>query len=220
MQVSANQVIENEGIYVEFRNMLRSNYGRAFSREFLVDQLMLINSAELNENLKKIEAFIDEHFDYPILFLPTYRRIEQDIKTLYPELVRELKQVKEDSDIQVRDRRHIELIKFGMEDVESIIQKMMNHFKEDFRSSLENLMGTYLKDILDEKHKDIKIEEIKKISEKLDLTLQRIDEKILSKREKGVLRQKIDIITSGNTISGDEYVVAHFLSKLSLCHFS
>lgn len=214
---SFEEVLSNDYLFNELRSYLgHLYYGRIPSREYLYDKILALSSCDRsspNENLKKIESSIDDHFNCAVLFLPTFRRIEQDIKVIYPRLANELKRYNEDFDMHATDKKHVELVKFGMQDVVSMIKTTMIHFKEDFRKSLEDLMGTYLKDILQQKHRAIDIE-IEKISEKLDITFQRIDENILSKEDKKVLRRTINEIVSGKDVSGDDYVIAHFLSKL------
>ena len=214
--ITSKEIIASDYLLNELRSYLLHFYGRAPPREYMYDKILALSSYERNppsENLKKIENSIDDLFKCAVLFLPTFRRIEQDFKVIYPKLADEFKRYNEDFDMHATDKKHMELVKFGMNDVVRMIKMTMGDFKDSFRKSLENLMGTYLKDILQQKHRDIDIE-IEKISEKLDITFQRIDENILSKEDKEVLRKTINEIISGKDVSGDDYVIAHFLSKL------
>lgn len=215
--LSPDEVINNNFLYRDLQNDITRFYRESPPTNYLHNVLLSLSSSSLmddNKKLKEIESFIDNNLECTILFLPTYRRIEQDIENIYPGLSNEFKRFSNDSGFRFKDKKHVELVKFGMQDVQSMIDKTMNRFKENFRSNLENLMGTYLKDILQKKHQDIDIEEIKMINIKLDATLQRIDELILSKEDKDLLRETINQIISEKEVSGDSSVIAHFLSKL------
>jgi hypothetical protein len=69
-------------------------------------------------NLARVDSYIQDNISGQILYLPTYRRIEKDIKTIFPEIEEEIQQA-----LYRRNRRReevevfVELVNFGMEDV-------------------------------------------------------------------------------------------------------
>src|SRR5581483_11043821 len=99
----------------------------------------------LAEELKRLESWSFGQF----LYLPTYRRIEQDLKSIFrgieiEEKVREFRER-----FAKRDRSSfIELVEFGMEDVERTIQVRMSQIKESVRTGLSALTGTYLREVI------------------------------------------------------------------------
>ncbi|WP_218048631.1 AAA family ATPase, partial [Curvivirga aplysinae] len=75
------------------------------------------NEQPQQSGLEKADKFLKNHVTARILYLPTYRRIEKDLKYLFPH---------ESDNIQVealkrdkfsKGRNHLELVEFGMEDV-------------------------------------------------------------------------------------------------------
>lgn len=150
------------------------------------------------------------------LYLPTYRRIEQDLKSIFrgieiEEKVREFRER-----FRKRDRStFIELVEFGMEDVDKTIQGRMAQIKESVRTGLSTLTGTYLREV------------IRGLSDKPDVSIlrsidlngfqsmfARIDEQTLPSADKLLLQAKIEDISRGRGLGPDDKVIAHFLSKL------
>lgn len=150
------------------------------------------------------------------LYLPTYRRIEQDLRSIF-----------RDADIEDELRRFrnrlgrragapfIELVEFGMEDVEQTIAARMAHIKESVRQGLDNLTGTYLRDVIRGVHTKVDVTSIGTIEPKaLDAIFARIDEATLPTADKSRLKDKVAAISSSQVIEEEDKVIAHFLLKL------
>lgn len=175
-----------------------------------------------NTQLKIVNEAIKKIVKDQILYLPTYRRIEQELKAIFPDL---------DSDFELslhRERKisrrrkqkdYVELIEFGMEDVEQTINSKMDDLKDSVRNRLENLTGTYLSDVISKEYQKIEVQKLEDLdNETVESIFSRIDEKILSQREKTELRNMLDNIKNEGRIKEDQKVIAHFLLKLLKWH--
>lgn len=152
------------------------------------------------------------------LYLPTYRRIEQDLKSIFRNVEIEEK-VREFRDrFNKRERTtYIELVEFGMEDVEKTLQARMAQLKESVRTGLSNLTGTYLREVIRGIQEVSDIEVLKSIDPKAFQSIfARIDEAILPAGDKKLLQNKIAQIAEGYSFQTEDKVIAHFLSKLVL----
>ncbi len=166
----------------------------------------------LFQEVKRLESWRFGQF----LYLPTYRRIEQDLKSIFRGIEIEEK-VREFRDrFRKRERSsYIELIEFGMEDVERTIQVRMNQIKESVRTGLSTLTGTYLREVIRGLQDNPDVSILRSIDlNAFQSMLARIDEATLPAADKKNLQEKIRDIASGYTLGPDDKVIAHFLSKL------
>lgn len=167
----------------------------------------------IDSGLVNINERIGELVKEQILYLPTYRRIEQDLKTIFPNIDHETLHKR----LAVRQdgTNYIELVEFGMEDVDKNIELKMNELKEFIRSRLNKLTGSYLKEVISGQYKSFRTEDIERISaEAIDSIIKRIGEDILPDREKKRMRTILGEIQSKQKVTSDHKVVAHFLLKL------
>jgi ABC-type lipoprotein export system ATPase subunit len=150
------------------------------------------------------------------LYLPTYRRIEQDLKSIFRD--EEIEEKVQEFRDRFRKRGRttfIELVEFGMQDVEKTIQARMLQAKESVRTGLSNLTGTYLREVIGGLQGTYDVEVFKSIDPKeFQSGFARIDEAILPAADKKLLQSKISEIAEGYSFKSEDKVVAHFLSKL------
>src|SRR5229473_2170712 len=187
-----------------------------FVRDFLREQQKAHKiPPKLSQTLQNLRSLDFGQF----LYLPTYRRIEQDLKSIFRgvEIEDKVREFRE----RIRKRKSptfVELVEFGMEDVEKTISDRMARIKESVRTGLNNLTGTYLREVLrglDDPETDAAI--LKTIDPQVfESIFARIDEAILPASDKSLLKARIDNISpgSGYGIGSDDKVIAHFLSKL------
>jgi predicted ATPase len=169
---------------------------------------------QLAEEVKRLESWSFGQF----LYLPTYRRIEQDLKSIFRGIEIEEK-VREFRDrFRKRERTSfIELIEFGMEDVEKTIQARMIQIKERVRTGLSTLTGTYLREVIRGLQENPDLSVLRSIDPSaFESLFARIDEAILPSADKKLLQAKIAEIAEARnyTIKAEDRVIAHFLSKL------
>lgn len=172
-------------------------------------------SYQLRETTQKVKGLMTAQ----VLFLPTYRRIEQDLASIFPGVDSEVRMVRERLTRRLEDSSFIELVEFGMEDVETTIRRKMNELKDDLRNDLNNLTGTYLRDVIRGDYRQTDPSLFDNLdSPTIDAIFSRIGEAILPAKEKDRLRDIIRKIKQENAIRNEEQVVAHFLTRLIELH--
>lgn len=171
-----------------------------------------IQSEQLRDKYKLLEDSISEQ----ILYLPTYRRIEQDLRSIFPGIDDEIRSFRDHEKRKRRDTSSIELVEFGMEDVDDTIQEKMDQIKEYVRTSLNDLTGTYLRDVIRGTYRNSDLFAKLKAVDKdaTDAIFSRIPKVILPDAEQNRLRQIIAKIQRDGKIESDDQVVAHFLTQL------
>ena len=189
------------------------------SQEILVKYIG--DSDDIKETSKKlltIEKKIRQNFSDQILYLPTYRRIEQDLQSIFPQI--DLDEIRYRSRHQkshnIEKSSFIELVEFGMKDVEIMMKKRLEDIRDYVLSSLSNLTGTYLRDVIkgDYRTADLlsKLSTIDELS--IEPILNRIPQVILTEQERVKLREIIHKIRTEGIVAEEDKVVAHFLAKL------
>lgn len=169
------------------------------------------------DSLRPTHDAIAKAVDGQILFLPTYRRIEQDLRLVFPELDREFR-------TQWRERMlkrgthagFIELVEFGMEDVERMIRSRMERAKDSVRTGLNNLTGAYLKDVIGGVYRSTDLlPKLEGLDDRtLGAILARIPEAMLSDAEQRKLRRMVTEMRDTRQVGNQDQVVAHFLAQL------
>lgn len=204
------QILNNQALFE------RATYGythlRSHVRRFLAD-LDLPERNLLTSNIQDIHEFILNNVQQHILYLPTYRRIEQDIQALFPDFSDEARaQLRS----RMRGRRHIELVEFGMEDVETAINGALGKLKDQLRSDLDSLTGEYLREVIRGTHRQADISLVKEVEPAvIDSILKRLDRSFLEVKDQDYLRDMVDRTRIGTPdVKADDQVALHFLSKL------
>ena len=169
--------------------------------------------------LAKIGKGIEELISSQILYLPTYRRIEQDLNALLPHFDEDIKKaISKQLYMQRQERAFVELVQFGMEDVQNRISIKISQLKEQARVELSELAGSYLRDVISGDAERYKRQEIASLDEdEVDRILGRVEEKTLPDIDKRRLREVIRGIRSEanqEEESSQERYLAHFFSKL------
>jgi ABC-type transport system involved in cytochrome c biogenesis ATPase subunit len=177
------------------------------------EQFNLFSSiSEKNLNLNRL-------LDSQILYLPTYRRIEQDLKNIFPDLESDIDKYRKRKRINrvAEETSYVELVEFGMEDVEVKINKRLNELKENLNTKLKNdLTGTYLKDVINKRYTKISKKETDTFDEDvLDAILNIIDDDVLSKSEKEKLIHFVkDTKEVGGLKKDEDKMIAFFIYRL------
>jgi energy-coupling factor transporter ATP-binding protein EcfA2 len=168
--------------------------------------------------LQEIESRL-EAFSTQVLYLPTYRRIEQDLKSLFPDFEGDFRKVIRSR--VGRDSRlgYVELVEFGMEDVESRVTAKVAALKEGSRVELNNLAGSYLRDVIRGEAREWSDDKINQLADhEIRLILARVEEKQLDERDKGKVFEVINRIRGRQPLDSDQDLLAHFFSKLVAIH--
>jgi hypothetical protein len=111
--------------------------------------------------------------------------------------------------------KFIELVEFGIEDVERTISNRMDQVKESVRTGLNNLTGTHLRDVIKGHCVDVKVESLEELNRAtLTSLFACIDEETLPAYYKRRLIDKVELIAERRTVQKDDAVIAHFLLEL------
>lgn len=132
-----------------------------------------------------------------IIYLPTYRRIEEDIQNL-----------ERDNSIIRNKSLILPDMRFGLQDIQNRINKITDDIKAAYRIGFSKISAQILKDMT--QNVDIKNEKFKSF-DKLRLIVDRIDDEILNVNDKNDIKKYIDNINN-QTYSDSRY--NYFLSKL------
>jgi predicted ATPase len=172
-------------------------------------------SGELGEITERIRTLVRGQ----VLYLPTYRRIEQDLHSIYPGLETDIRRLRRSLSKRNRDRSYIEIVEFGMRDVEQTINKRMARIKESLRTGLSSLAGTYLSDIIQGVDQNVTVSDLREItSETISSIFARIDEATLPDADKRRLSGMLMRVREHNRIGDRDKVTAHYLMRLIDLH--
>lgn len=168
--------------------------------------------------LSEIDALVSKLFDAKILYLPTYRRIEQELQSIFPGMEEDIIKYQRKNRVPYnkQDSHYVELVEFGMEDVVKVIKQKVTSLQDNFNFNLQNtLTGGYLKSVINKEYQKLKYDLIQEFNENRFISiLNRIDESILSKNEKERLLNFIKEIKQKPDIEAEDKILAYFLYRL------
>ena len=154
------------------------------------------------------------------LYLPTYRRIEKDLKEIFPDLEERMRTSARPGFPYAftRSAKHyVDLVSFGMEDVRGNIDTKSRFLRDYSLSQFNDLSGLYLRDVIKGTADQYSPSQISELDENaLSVILGRVSEQVLSNDEKELLRKKI-LGMKGKKRSemevNDRYL-AHYFTRL------
>ncbi|WP_075323957.1 AAA family ATPase [Acidithiobacillus albertensis] len=165
---------------------------------------------ELQETISRIQEAIRAQ----ILYLPTYRRIERELNSIFEgvdpdDFRRQRNRLRQNN----AGEAYIELVEFGMKDVQQAVDRTLERLKEFVRENLNKLTLGYLGDVVNREY--LHVEEIADISEDtVRSVLDRIHESILTKEHKEHLFGVINSARSANAPTEHEKIIYHYFLKL------
>lgn len=167
---------------------------------------------ELSSLMKAI-AFINEKVNCSLMYLPTYRRIEQDLEMIFPNSTKLPSYLEENVDADG-------IVQFGMKDVESLLNHAMHKLSSDFRNKLRELIAQSLQDILGNRYEDfVPNEHLSSVSEKeFEEILARVDSETLSSQVKEEIRKNTRHYGRGKGEKKPDKVIFYFIGKLLELH--
>lgn len=171
------------------------------------------------KNLKKcIEIF--ELVSLPsTLYLPTYRRIELELKKLFDEIPERMSKQLKDRQTRIENTEFlVEVVRFGMDDVEDRLSNFERDTRDYARNQFNKMMTTYLKDMAAGKAMSVReLRDIPLDQNMIDRTLSRIEEGLLTQSEKRDIAQTVISLSQGNKKGNPTFQkswLAHFFIKL------
>lgn len=167
---------------------------------------------ELREMIRHIQGAINAQ----VLYLPTYRRIERELGSIF-------EGVDPDDFRRQRNRirsleseeAYIELVEFGMKDVQHAVDRTLGRLKDFARENLNNLTLGYLGDVVNQEYQNVKMKQIADVSDDtVRSVLDRIDDSILRQEHKRHLYSVIDSARSDDAPSEHQKIIYHYFLKL------
>jgi predicted ATP-dependent endonuclease of OLD family len=169
------------------------------------------NSKESNKVFDEIHAAINSQ----ILYLPTYRRIERELSSIFTNF---------DSDEfrRVRSRisreentAFVELVEFGMKDVDKAISDALENIKDFARKELNKLTLNYLANVVNKEYERVGMSGIEQTTdESIRSVLNRIDENILKLEDKERLFHAIHDAREGSVPNEHSKIICHYFLQL------
>lgn len=189
---------------------------------YLLGELDLFGDSDRKESepLRVALKEIHESLDAQLLYLPTYRRIEQELSLIFKGIDdKELTNRRGLISSRRRGETYVELVEFGMKDVELAVNEARAELDKFARENLTNLTFTYLGDIVEQQYKNVELDRIKKADpETINNILNRIPEPILSTKNKQHLRGIIDDVKTEKSQGVHSQVICHYFTKLMAFH--
>lgn len=185
--------------------------------DMLMRQLSLFEgSRELSKDLAQQIKAISTALDAQILYLPTYRRIERELSSIFEGLdADDLRRSRLRQSQRETERAFIELVEFGMQDVERAIKEVLDALKDFARENLNSLTLRYLGDVVNREYLNVGMMEIAQTSEDtIRSVLDRIHESILTKSHKDHLFNAINAARSNSVLDEHSKIICHYFLKL------
>jgi predicted ATPase len=172
------------------------------------------------EPLREALTGIRQSLKAQLLYLPTYRRIEQELSLIFKGLdERELRNRGKMLADQRKENTFVELIEFGMKDVDEAINDTRKELDRFARESLNNLTFSYLGDVVEHKYTTVDLKKIKSATpETVENILDRIQEPVLSSANKQHLREIIEGVKADGEHNEHAQVICHYFTKLMTFH--
>ncbi len=169
---------------------MRINRRAHYSSREVFDRLRHVARSERtttdHKSLEEKKKIIKTNFPYPVYYLPTYRRVEEDLKNLGYF----------DEEFDSKDQ----LIQFGMSDVKNRFNKIRNDLRESAVSLYTNLNGKMLTQLTTDYHAtDEQYNKIFNI-DALKIVLARVGDSISSEVKERILR-----LIENKTIKSERY---------------
>lgn len=188
---------------------------RAMRREMTGNQA---HKAAQKRIQKCVETF-DEVALPAGLFLPTYRRIELELKKLFDEIPERMnRQIKERQSRIENSEFLIEVVRFGMDDVQDRLTSFETDTRDYARNQFNRMMTSYLKDMAAGKAMSVReLRDIPLDQDKIDSTLSRIEEGLLNDNEKADIAKTVIDLSQGKFKGNPTFQkswLAHFFIKL------
>lgn len=166
-----------------------------------------------------IERRISDLLPGRALYLPTYRRIEKDIRDIFPDFESRYRaHTGETGELRAgRTASHyIELVSFGMEDVRANISSKMAELRDYSLKQYNNLSGLYLRDVIHGRADRFAAKDINNLTdEDVDDVLGRVSEAALPAGDKALLREKIQSIKDKREgVEPNDRYLAHYFTQL------
>lgn len=167
-------------------------------------------------DLDRLRRTLREAIGSQVLYLPTYRRIERELRSIF-----EGADLDDFDRSRVRSRQsesddvYVELVEFGMKDVQHAVDRTLAQLKDFARASLTGLTLSYLGDVVNREYQHVGPKQIADVSaDTIGEVLDRIDDTILSIDHKRHIYEVIDNARTSTETTEHAQIICHYFLKL------
>lgn len=202
----------------ELRNLCE-NYGIPYEfiyRELQQFDLFEGDDAQASQVVRDAIKEIETSMKAQILYLPTYRRIEQELHQIFQHLDKDDLQRRRRLPSRRRQRHsYLELVEFGMQDVQAALKETQRDLDMFARRSMTDLSYGFLGDIVGKLHETQDLESVRQVDSKtVDAVLNRVQENILPQHRKTELKQVIHRFQNGGGEDEASNVTCYYFAQL------
>ncbi len=206
-------IAEREGVPVSLIEELSSILSRDRSRF----------REHLPSEVRNIRDFFEENLEGQILYLPTYRRIEKNIESIFPwmeeEVQRTISRSRRARGLRRQRDLYIELVNFGMNDIYRMIDAKMESLRYLPLNEIRELSTRYFRDVIRDDVNTSDLDRIRVINESdLERIFANVDESVLDRQDRikiyEVFKKVKDSENIEKDIKGNERYVAYYISSL------
>lgn len=194
----------------------------AYARHFRIPLKYLIDACESIENnkiknvtLSSLESAI-ELLDAQVLYLPTYRRIERELASVFDWM--DSDDIRRKSRIyrSNNEKFYTELVEFGMQDVEDLIKTESNNLQKFQRENLNILTLTHFGEIVSLAYQTEDVQRLATLSDdEIQAVLSRVDESIVDLEQRNSWFKAIQQARSQSASPSDrDQIICHYFLKI------
>lgn len=195
-----NYLFDNNkfGDFVSFDAMdykMRKYYSDLFklpSSSIATVQIKLREELNSNPNFLALDSFIEELELGPIIYMPTYRRIEKDLRNIIPSKNDYYEEISKPFNDYKDKKRFIEIVGAGMSDVRVLIESKIQNLRLEKQKVTEKAAQEYILDIIRGKIQGFSLNRLKNIEEEsLIVFVESLDNSLFKKADKDNLKKQI-----------------------------
>ncbi|MEG4294039.1 AAA family ATPase [Microcoleus sp. C2C3] len=187
---------------------------------YLLEQLNFFDDEDntFTEKVNQTLQDIIKQIDAQVIYLPTYRRIEQELASVVDWLdPDDLRRQKMRPSKSKRDKAYIELVEFGMQDVEVSIEEECNRLKEFQSKNLDILTLRHFGDIVSSAYRREDIQQqLDNLSDReIKSVLDRVNESIVGQNQRDEWFKEIqEARGKKDNPSEREQIIGHYFLKI------
>ena len=158
-----------------------------------------------------ISQFLTDEIKETLIFLPTYRRIERGLNFIVPDIEEKFRSYRKRLALNTA---YLELIEFGMDDIKTLFNDTLSSIGEKERDEFNDLVGSYLSQVLHGRGEAFDYERIKKFQDvELESVISRLKDQTLKVEDRDYLRtviQGMPALQPQSLKERDRYVALFF----------
>lgn len=166
--------------------------------------------------LQELQTMLSTTMSAQILYLPTYRRIERELSSIFRGIDTDDFRKNRNFETMESGDSFIELVEFGMGDVERAIKSALENIRTFANAGLNGLTLSYLGDVVSQSYLSTTFDDITQVSEEtVSSVLDRISSAILKDENKAHLQEIVMNARKRESIPSEhEKIILHYFSKL------